>query len=149
MSATALPIAPRLLSIHKRMRKPHFTPIHDAIPYTFYQRKDIVVLWIQDNLLERSLLNISMLFLSMSQEIHTSSACNRSISLCVVMVFATSFNVAPLSWASVRARAMTFAATFHSSNDRLKRERKKRGRKRGADHESDMRKRSEVSLLVE
>jgi hypothetical protein len=33
-------------NIHQCMRKPHFTPIHDAIPYTFYQRKHIVILWI-------------------------------------------------------------------------------------------------------
>ena len=31
---------------HKRMRKPHFTPINDAISHTFYQCKDIVVLWV-------------------------------------------------------------------------------------------------------
>ena len=37
------------------MRKSHFTPIHDTIPYTFYQREDIMVLGIENNLVERSL----------------------------------------------------------------------------------------------
>jgi len=31
---------------YKRMRKPHLASVHDAIPYTFYQCEDIMVLWI-------------------------------------------------------------------------------------------------------
>jgi hypothetical protein len=44
------------INLHKRMRESHFTSIYDAIPYAFYQCKDVVVLGIQHDLLKRSLL---------------------------------------------------------------------------------------------
>jgi len=31
---------------NQRMRKAYFTSVYDAIPYTFYQCEDIVVLWV-------------------------------------------------------------------------------------------------------
>jgi hypothetical protein len=41
--------------LHQCVWKPHFTSVYDTIPNTFYQCKCVVVLWIQDNLLDRSL----------------------------------------------------------------------------------------------
>lgn len=41
--------------LHKCMGEAHFGSIDDAIPYAFYQCKDIVVLGIEHNLLQRRL----------------------------------------------------------------------------------------------
>ena len=46
VSYPSLMSVPPCENLHKRMRKPHFTSIHDAIPHTFYQCKNIVVLWV-------------------------------------------------------------------------------------------------------
>jgi hypothetical protein len=43
----------RAWDVHKGMRKSHFTTVHDAIPYSFYQCKDVVVLWVEDDPIER------------------------------------------------------------------------------------------------
>lgn len=68
------------INVHKRMRKAHFTSIHDAIPYTLHQCEHIVILGVQHNLLKRSLPNISIPTYLLREFHHTSSACNRSIS---------------------------------------------------------------------
>jgi len=38
--------------IHECVWEAHFCSVYDAIPYTFYQCKDVMVLWIENNLLE-------------------------------------------------------------------------------------------------
>jgi hypothetical protein len=46
-------------SIHKCVRKAHFGTIYNAIPYTFYQREDVMVFGIKDDLLQRRLSEVS------------------------------------------------------------------------------------------
>jgi hypothetical protein len=43
------------------MRKPHFGPVDDAIPDSFDEREDVVVLRVQHYLLERCLPLVSVL----------------------------------------------------------------------------------------
>lgn len=72
-------IAPKDL-LHKRVRKPHLRAVHNAIPDAFHERKDVVILRIQYNLLGHRLLQISKESPQAPQRvIPTSSACNRSI----------------------------------------------------------------------
>ena len=32
--------------IHKRVREAHFGSVDDAIPYTFHQCEDVMILWV-------------------------------------------------------------------------------------------------------
>ena len=41
------------------MRETHFGPVDDAIPYTFYQCEDVMILRVKDDLLQRRLQNVS------------------------------------------------------------------------------------------
>jgi hypothetical protein len=36
----------RVKSIHQSVREPHFSSVDDAIAYAFYEREDVVVLWV-------------------------------------------------------------------------------------------------------
>jgi hypothetical protein len=39
--------------VHKCVWEAHFGAVYDAIPYTFYQCEDVVVLGVKDDLLQR------------------------------------------------------------------------------------------------
>ena len=41
------------------MREAHFGAVYDAIPYAFYQCKDVMVLGVEDDLLQRRLFQVS------------------------------------------------------------------------------------------
>ena len=62
------------------MWEAHFGAVYDAIPYTFYQCEDVVVLGVKDDLLQRRLFRISTCSAQFAVRIPTSSACNLSMS---------------------------------------------------------------------
>lgn len=62
------------------MWEAHFGAVYDAIPYTFYQCEDVVVLGVKDDLLQRRLFRISTCSSQFAVRIPTSSACNLSMS---------------------------------------------------------------------
>lgn len=66
--------------VHECMWEAHFGPVDDAIPYTFHQCEDVMVLWVKHNLLQRRLPNISDWTSSLLWRLLTSSACNLSMS---------------------------------------------------------------------
>lgn len=92
------------MSVHECVREAHFGSIDDAIPYAFYQRKDVVVLWVEDNLLQRSLRLLATTVRTWSLRCHTSSVCNLSMS--------RSQRRAPLCLGTRKRRA----ATSHNSH---------------------------------
>ncbi len=68
------------MCVHHGVWEAHFGAVYDAIAYTFHQCKNVMVLWIKDDLFQCRLRDVSTQFLLSLVRIRTSSACNLSIS---------------------------------------------------------------------